>query len=61
MTIISILLAIIAILLALIFWRLGRVNARLVARLPTEKEENLEWRKDVTGHSEPRSEKPIPK
>jgi hypothetical protein len=50
---VEILLVIVAILLFLILWRVGKINSRLKERFPTEKEQDAEWaQKDPAGHWE---------
>ncbi len=47
------LLLVIAVLLLLIWLRLGSISARLRERFPTAKEEDYDWaQKDPMGHSE---------
>lgn len=47
------LLIVIAVMLALILWKLTAISERLKERFPTEKEQDREWAlKDPMGHSE---------
>ena len=47
------LLVVIAVLLLLILWKVGKIDGRLKERFPTEKEADYEWsQKDPMGHAE---------
>ena len=47
------LLVVIAVLSALILWRISKIDARMKERFPTEKEADYEWsQKDPMGHWE---------
>ena len=51
------LLAIIAVLLFLILWEVGKIDRRLKDRFPTDKEQDYEWaKKDPAGHWSAREE-----
>jgi len=44
---------VIAVLLALILWKISNIDARLKERFPTEREKDYEWsQKDPMGHCE---------
>lgn len=46
-------LVVIAVLLALILWKISKIDARMTERFPTEKEEDSDWaKKDPMGHWE---------
>ncbi|MHB8541870.1 MAG: hypothetical protein ACYDCD_13175 [Candidatus Acidiferrales bacterium] len=50
---IQVLLALIALLLFLVLWRVGRIDSRMKERFPTEKEKDYQWsQKDPMGHWE---------
>jgi hypothetical protein len=47
----ELLLSVIAVLLFAILFHIGRIDARLKERIPTEKEQDYEWaKKDPMGH-----------